>query len=204
MIHVVARPEPVHFNDAVRKPGLKYLAATPQPTADEWKSHAYWSRVKDDLYDAYDHVCAYSCFWIPPTGSRTCDHFKPKDWKPKLAYEWKNFRLMNGILNGRKTNHRHLLDPFKIQDGWFVLDFPSLLVHPASNLPSKTSAKVQTTIDVLKLNDDGTCRRERTDWLRAYCIGPMDFAFLQTMAPFLALELQRQNLASTITSIMRF
>lgn len=121
-----------------------------------------------------------------------------------LAYEWNNFRLMCGTLNGRKKNRRDLLDPFRIQDGWFIIDFPSLLVSPNTQLPLKLSKKVQTSIDVLKLNDDGTCRGTRRHWLRAFCTQGITFEFLRSNSPFLAKELERQNLVSTIASMMQF
>ena len=204
MIRVDLQPVPNDFDNIIREPGMKFLATTPHPTQAQWKSHDYWSRVKEELYDSYQHVCAYSCHWIPPEGSRTCDHFIPKDRKPTLAYEWKNFRLMCGVLNGRKQNRTDLLDPFRIQDAWFTLEFPSLLVFPNDTLSAYLSKRVQTTINVLKLNDDGTCRATRRHWLRAYCTQGIPIDFLRSMAPFLTKELERQNLVSTIASIMQF
>ena len=204
MIPVAPQSKPAKFNALVRKPGLAFLSATPNPNQAEWKSHAYWLFVKDDLYAAYGQVCAYSCHWIPGEGNRTCDHYVPKNEKPKWAYEWKNFRLACGTVNGRKGKRRDVLDPFLVQDGWFAIQFPSLLVVPRDELDAQQAKKVQTTIDALGLNDDGTCLQTRRAWLRDFCVFNLPINFLQKKAPFLSQELNRQNLLLSIAAIMQF
>ena len=205
MIRVTRQPEPEVFDELVRKPGSKYLADVPHPTSKQWAAHDYWTRVKDELYEAYGQVCAYSCFWIPmTTGFRTCDHFVPKASTPKLAFEWTNYRLCCGTMNGRKQTHEDVLDPFKLKDGWFVIDFPSLLVRAADGLTPNEASKIATTIKALGLNDEGTCRRERCHWLREYCQQGWRIEYLETKAPFLASELRRQHLVRKIRDVMRF
>lgn len=210
MIRVIDQPEPPDFNDRVRIPGRQFLVATPQPSASEWRTHRYWNRVSDALYQTYGQICAYSCHWIPPdTGFRTCEHFVPKDAQPDMAYEWRNYRLVCGVLNGRKGT-RQVVDPFLIQDGWFVIDFPSLMVKPAVGMAADRATAVNDTIVILGLNDEGTCVPARLEWLRSYCQvwhaggGPAAIQHLRRFAPFLAKEIVRQRLEDRICGMMDF
>lgn len=205
MIRVAAQPEPSDFADKVRRPGEVFLVATPQPSTAEWKSHSYWTRSIPDLYKAYRGICNFSCHWIPPdTGSKTIEHFKPKSKHPKLAYEWSNFRLMCGTLNGRKKDFEDVLDPFVINDDAFIIQFPSLLVKSYPGLPPTDEKSAEDTIKRLRLNDAGTCLQARHDWLRPYCEGEVNFDFLQRHAPFLARELKRQKLKTVIKTMMSY
>jgi hypothetical protein len=203
MMRVDLKPEPPVFEDRVRKKGLKYLAKVPNPTTQQWADHAYWTEVKFELYDAYCGICNFVCHWIPPdTGSITVEHYKPKAKYPADAYEWANYRLMCGTLNGWKSDYEDVLDPFGITNGMFVLDFPSLLVKPSKDINAGLQAQVKATIDRLKLNDEGTCIKARARYLKRYCLGEVDFPYLKSDAPFIAFELERQGLVTDIKTIM--
>ncbi|HEX8070836.1 MAG TPA: hypothetical protein VF546_12845 [Pyrinomonadaceae bacterium] len=205
MMHIDPRPEPDIFNARVRVPGLKYLAANPRPTTGEFNNHSYWRRILQNLHDAYRGICAYSCHWIPyDTGADTVEHFLPKDIHPNQAYEWDNYRLVCATLNGRKGTFGDVLDPFHIEDGWFVLDFPSLQVKPADGLDDTLTAQVWATITRLKLNHDGTCLKARERYVKNYCKGCITMEFLWEEAPFIAYELERQGLVATINDIMGY
>lgn len=206
MIRVTAQKEPARFDTDVRQPGLKYLRKKrTKPTTKEWRSRAYWTEVIPEMYDAYGGICHFSCHWIPrDTGSVTIEHFQPKSKFPKLAYEWDNFRLMCGTLNGRKKDYQDVLDPFKVGDAMFMIDFPSLLVKPSAGLKSADATKVNKTIARLRLNDNGTCLHAREHWVRSYCEGNITFAFLKSHAPFLARELERQSLVDDIKKLMPY
>ena len=204
MIPVALQPEPAHFHKRVKQPGQQFLERTPAPIKN-WKNHEYWKRILGDLHTAYNGICAYSCHWIPcDTGSRTVEHFKPKELYPQEAYRWENYRLVCGTLNGRKGNYEDVLDPFAIKKGWFALDFPSLLVRPGDGVPPALAGQVYATIKRLGLNDEGTCLQARINWLRDYIQVPFPLAYLETKAPFLAQELRRQNLTETIRELMGF
>lgn len=158
-----------------------------------------------ELHTAYRGICAYSCHWIPyDTGADTVEHFKPKSRYPARAYDWSNYRLVSSTLNGRKQDREDILDPFLIKDGWFVLDFPSLLVKASADLPSEEAAKVEHTRDVLGLNDEGTCLKARVRYVRQLCEGIVTFAYLQQDAPFIAKEIERQKLRRRIRTIMGY
>ena len=204
MIPVQLQPEPPHFFEKVQKPGQKFLKETPDPTK-HWEKHEYWRKILKDLYVIYNRTCAYSCHWIPPdTGAKTVEHFKPKKMYPQEAYQWENYRLVCSTLNGRKKDFEDVLDPFIVQEGWFVLDFPLLEVRPGDGIPTLIAEKVKETISRLGLNDEGTCLQMRMSWLRDYIMVPFPFSYLETKAPFLASELKRQQLIEDIRKIMLF
>lgn len=202
MIHITPVDEPDNFGMLVREPGRRFLVRTPSPTSLQWKKHNYWGRIRDHLHEVYGCICAYSCHWIPhDTGFRTVEHFKPKEVYPNEAYEWENYRLVCGTLNGRKGT-RQVLDPFQIENGWFVIKFPALLVVPSEELDCVRTQEVQSTIDCLKLNDEGTCLKSRERYVLDYCTGQFPFSHLQREAPFIAAELQRQGLVEEIKHII--
>lgn len=200
MIHVEPQPPPDNFDKLVRQPGLKLLSQCPKPKGSQWKT--YWTKIAPDLHAAYGGICSYSCHFIQyDTGWRTVEHFKPKDDYPSDAYEWTNYRLVCGVLNGRKGK-RTVLDPFEIKDGWFVMEFPSLLVKPAQNLTEAQKVNVRSSCEILGLNDEGSCMNSRQQYVKDYCNGEITFDYLRRNAPFIAAELQRQNLIEEIKNIM--
>ena len=201
---VTPKGEPADFDDRVRRPGAAFLAATPQPTPVAWRNHRYWLRSANDLADSYDRICAYSCHWIPNTDGRSVEHFRPKSLYPPEAYEWSNYRLVFGVLNGCKGDNEDVLDPFVVQEGWFVIEFPSLLIKPGAGLHPDIEAAVWSTCDRLHLNAEDKCLKDRFHYLQAYCLGGMTFEFLSQSAPFLARELVRQGLRDLIPAIMNF
>jgi hypothetical protein len=200
MIHVEPQPEPDKFDKLVRQPGRKFLSQCPKPKGNQWRP--FWKKIAPDLQSAYGSICSYSCHFIQyDTGWRTVEHFKPKDDYPSDAYEWSNYRLVCGVLNGRKGK-RIVLDPFEIGDGWFVMDFPSLLVKPAQNLDEARKRAVSSSCEILGLNDEGSCMNSRQQYVKDYCKGEITFDYLRRNAPFIAAELQRQNLVEEIRNIM--
>ena len=191
---VKLQPEPSDFFTKVQKKGEEFQAKTPKPTEREWKAHRYWQLALDDLYTAYSGICAFSCHWIPPlTGGKSVEHFKPKSKYPEEAYHWDNYRLVCGTLNGRKGYHEDVLDPFTLQENWFVLHFPSLQLRPGEHLSETDDKRVVDTIKRLKLNDQ-ICLDERKSWLIPYVTGKCPILYIEEKAPFLAYELKRQQL----------
>lgn len=201
MIPITQQPEPTDFERKVRSKGIAFLQTVPRPKI--WDKREYWRESLRDLSGAYNQVCAYSAQWIPSIeGSPTVDHFIPKSVKPELAYEWSNFRLSCLKMNARKRDFQDVLDPFQIAPGWFILDFPSLLIKANPDLDEGVKNQVRSTIKRLKLNDDDDCVKHRQDWLMRYCEGKINFDFLKETAPFIAYELERQNLVESIAFIM--
>lgn len=202
MIPIPVQAEPLNFDQEVRRRGADFLKHCSSPTPRQWMSHAYWRAVEEDMHRAYSGICAYSCHYIPrDAGSRSIDHFRPKSLQPELAYEWSNYRLSSRLLNARKGD-RTVVDPFTLVDGWFVLDFPSLLVKPGATLGAEDKRRVIETIELLGLNDESTCMHRRAGYMLDYCRGEISFNVLRRDAPFLARELERQGLVEEITRMM--
>lgn len=97
------------------------------------------------------------------------------------------------LLNSRKGDVGHILDPFFIRDGWFVIEFPTLLVKAAPRLQKRLRVQVTKTRDVLRLNDDNTCLMTRQQYVMDYCRGEISFVHLEKRAPFLATEMKAQG-----------
>jgi len=148
VIHVEPQPEPPGFDAQVRQRGLRALA--------EGRAEVppYWRACLPDLYERYRGLCAYLCVLIPRgTGAHSVDHFVPKSKRPDLAYEWSNYRLASALMNAKKREFDDVLDPFEVEDGWFIVELSFLQVMPSPALDEATRAKVQATIDRLGLND---------------------------------------------------
>ena len=202
MIRIIYVKEPEEFDAKVRARGSAFLSQNSNPKGADWDNKEYWRDAIGWLREAYDEVCAYFCHWIPlDVGASSVDHFVCRDSEPALAYEWINFRLASSRANSRKGT-ASVLDPFTIQDGWFVLEFPSLLVAANKTLPLSTQNAVKDTIKVLKLNDEHTCVRARLRWIEQYIEHIDSKPFLQKHAPFIYKELERQNLLEDIRTMM--
>ena len=205
MIRVKSKEAPPDFDRVVRSPGQKFLTTHRRPTAKQFRSHNYWVKILKQLHENYNGICAYSCHFIPyDTGSDTVEHFKPKSLHPSEAYSWNNYRLVCATLNGRKGNREDVLDPFVIDDSWFSLEFPSLLVKPTRDLNKNLKKMVFTTCMRLGLNDENTCLKSRERYIKDYCQGHIDFFYLSRDAPFIARELRKQNLVDRIRDIMDY
>lgn len=213
MIPVTPAPIPPSFDTSVRDRGLRALAELvgeppPKPRLEgrPFKKIAdrredippdklppYWTNALDDLMEAYQRICAYSCFLIHPvTGARSVDHMAPKSRAWDRVYEWSNYRLACSRLNARKRDFTDVLDPFEVRDGWFVLELVGFQVLPAEGLPAVTAQQVESTIIRLGLNEPAfTTTRER-HWSN-YINGDVSFRILLEESPFVARELLRQG-----------
>ena len=203
MIRVEEQEEPATFAAAVREPGALFLAANPHATSNDLQQHDYWRRAAKGLYDAYDGICAYTCHKIAvDTGWATVEHFVPKSVERHLAYDWSNFRLVCGRMNARKGKHQDVLDPFRLENGVFAIDFPSLQVYPSDGLSDAVEGRAWSTIHRLRLNDD-TCIEGRHSYVDPYCRGVYELDYLAEVAPFIHREIVRQHLtASKICEVM--
>jgi uncharacterized protein (TIGR02646 family) len=194
VIPVQRQPEPPNFEAAVRARGRKItLPAAPVPSVF-WKNKEHWRNALDDLYRAYNGVCAYSGMHIHPvTGNRTVEHFLPKRDFPEQAYEWNNYRLICGLMNGRKNRFTDVLDPFDIPPDTFTLNPQSgaISVHP--NCPPSLQLAAFSTIDRLRLNDGELQDIRHGDHFR-YANGDWTEAELLRQNPFVHHCLAQQNL----------
>ncbi len=194
MIPVEMKPEPSNFSKQVRNPGKQFLSENSNPSSQQWRNREYWQRVLPDMREAYNGICAYSASWIPySTGNHSIDHFIPKSQQPELAYEWENYRYASARFNSRKGMHA-VVDPFKLLPKSFILDFSSFFIKPNPKLSVKEQHSLRETIERLKLNDDEDLVIERQTCSLDYLNNEISLAHLQKRYPFIAFELERQNL----------
>lgn len=143
-------------------------------------------------------VLTSSIYLEPGVGGITTDHFIPKSIRPDLAYERSNFRLACQRVNSKKGNSQNILDPFKISDGWFQLEFLTGTVFPDPLLSDAVISKITRTIEILGLNLPYARKRRSQDF--SMLIGNQFsedfFSFLKDRSPFIYKEAVRQNLLS--------
>ncbi len=185
MIHVDLQPEPPHFDERVRQPGLRAIAERKDPLPPLWRA------ILPDLYERYRGICAYLCVLIPRgTGAPSVDHAAPKSKRRDLAFEWTNYRLVSLLMNARKHAFEDVLDPVEIPDGWFVLELSFLQVLPSPDLDDATRARVEATIDRLGLNDQ-ECIGARALYYQPFVEGHLSLDQLAEWSPFVAREVLR-------------
>lgn len=212
MIRVELAPEPEDFGQKVRQKGLDAIAelvgeipsnkrrgpkrkklADSREKIPSDKFPPFWRDALDDMLDSYSRICAYMCVYIERiTGAPTVDHVVAKSRTWDQVYEWSNFRLACSAMNSRKGVIPDLLDPMKIQNGWFTVEFVEFQVIPAEHLDDKLWQQVDDTITKLGLNDF-ECTRLRETYVEDYKKGDISFDYLRKRAPFLVMELERQG-----------
>lgn len=200
MMFIEPQPEPINFNKEVREKGIKFLAKHPRPKS--WKNYEYWRKSIPNMYIVYKGICAYSMEWIPDSlTDPTIDHFQAKSKRPELAYEWSNFRLACNRFNRLKLNYEDVLDPFQIGCEWFWMHFPSLQLLPNKNLNDRDKDKILSTIRRLNLNGTQSIR-SRSRWIYNLRDNHISFDFVKENAPFIAHELERQEMLNKLTVVM--
>jgi len=201
LIRVAPKTEYPGFDAQVRRPGAAFLATCSNPTSEQFRKKNFWSRAAKELHAAYSGICAYTATYLPEQGS--VDHFVPKTLKPELAYEWSNYRLASGRINSQKGNQTNILDPFVIDNDWFEIDIPSCLLRAKNDLSKELREQVNATINSLRLNADDFYVQERCNILIDYAKGEISLSFLKGRYPFLAKEVERQNLGPRLLSLFK-
>lgn len=201
MIRVAQQPEYEGFDQSVRQRGQAFLRGNPNPNSQQFKKHNYWSSCLQNLHAVYQGQCAYTSRHLVETGS--VDHFLPKSRYPHLAYEWDNFRLARQVINSRKGNSEEVVDPFQVEQGWFVLDLPSCLVKAGEELTAEIRASVNRTINTLALNQDERLVQERCDLLVNLADGDITLRYLDRHYPFLSSEVRRQNVETDLADLFK-
>lgn len=197
MIHVDPKPEPDDFNEKVRIPGNSFLERNPSPRGRDWNRNSFWVRCSDQLYAAYNGICAYTGEWFSKSSTTpSVDHFLPKSTHSELAYEWSNYRLTTQRMNSFKSD-KIVLDPFTVKNGDLTIDFPSCLIKPNAAMNPAQKSKALLTIKILHLNEEEMVNN-RLDIVMDYARGSIDRSFLEKRYPFIQSELNRQNLLDTV------
>ena len=117
--------------------------------------------------------------------------------EPRQAYEWDNYRLACSLMNARKREFSDVLDPFLVEDDWFVLNLGTFKVEPAPGLPPEVKAQVDETLTRLGLDSReyrNMCRRYFDSYWRPLVPHqPVPLWSLERDAPFLVREMRRQG-----------
>ncbi|MDR1179769.1 MAG: hypothetical protein LBK44_04625 [Spirochaetales bacterium] len=201
MIPVAKQPEPEVFNEKVRMPGQLFLKNNPSPKSIQFRHHNYWRHIKENLYQQYKNICAYTGEWFPEPSS-SVDHFIPKSIEPQLAYEWDNYRLTTDIMNSIKGDKTDIADPFEVQFGWFVIILPGCSITPCKNLNELDRKKIDNTITALQLNSYGRIT-SRYNIISAYINEDITFDFLKEKYPYIAYELERQGSREEVADLFK-
>jgi hypothetical protein len=188
MIRVKPSKAPNTFDAKCRKPGKKWLAAN----AGYRRPKDYWSQFEPQLRGAFGDRCGY-CAMV--TMKSQVDHFIPVAIlkirkQDQRAYDWKNFRYGEGVLNQRKSNHL-VLDPFKVRNNWFQIQLPSLQLLLTNAVPKTQRKLAEFTIERLGLRDSEVVVRYRRKWFEMYCRRKMTLEGLKEVAPMIAKSVER-------------
>ncbi len=199
MIPVQAKPEPAGFQQKVCNPGQKWLkdngypksGAVPKGMSSELKP--LWREVLQDLHDAYEGICAYSCTFIEPLHqAHSVDHFIPKSKAVELAYVWSNYRLASRGMNTKKLDHTDVLDPFDITNDTFYIEFGEGRIYANPELAPNIREDAERTITRLNLNSK-QFRERRQGHYDDYRSG-IPLEYLKRHSPFVWYEIVRQKL----------
>jgi len=180
--------EPEGFHDRCRKRGREWLKANPTYR----RPRDYWSEFEPQLRAVFGGLCGY-CAMV--TMRSQVDHFIPVAvlkvrGHDQQAYEWRNFRYGEGVLNQRKSNHL-VLDPFKVKDNWFEVQLPGLQLVLTTAVPQTQRKLAEFTIARLGLRDSEVVVRYRKKWFEMYRARKMDIEGLREVAPLIASAVER-------------
>ena len=125
--------------------------------------------------------------------SGTVDHGISFNEDPLLAYEWSNYRFIDGWINSSKNKQvaADLLDPFEVQEGWFEISLPSLQLVLTDAVPAEFRARAENTLKKLPLRNDERILRPRRKWLSLY-EKTGDLEMLREMAPLIAAAVEKK------------
>lgn len=183
-VHAAGRPPRLLYARPEDIPGSAFAPCWTDVRAVDGKS------ALDDLMDAYGQYCAYLAMRIErATGSPTVDHFVAKELDWQLVYEWSNYRLAAGCVNGAKGT-REVVDPFQVRPGWFELDLDTCYVRRGHTAPVPVQALIDETLKILNLRQ---CIAQRSDFIVRYRGQAIDLPHLEMYAPFIAAEFRRQG-----------
>lgn len=190
MIRVRPRPPPADFDARVRQPGLHWLRSHPIGSPEN-----YWLRCKTALAEAFEHRCAYLAL---RTRAGEVDHFISCSEDRSLAYEWSNYRYCESAINKRKSRlpAAKWLDPFEVEDGWFELDDPDLILRVTDRCPPEVRQRAQNTLRRLRLDDDDVIVSNRRYLVQAFEAGDIKLAPIERDDPLLARMLRRRGAAA--------
>jgi hypothetical protein len=122
------------------------------------------------------------------------DHFIPvsilkRRREDRRAYEWDNFRYVEGVLNQKKGNCI-VLDPFEVQDDWFQLILPSMQLILTDKVPRRLRKRAEFTLKRVGLGHSEVVVRYRQEWFEMYRERKLTLEGLCDVAPQIALAVE--------------
>ena len=188
MIPFQLAAEPPAFEEKCRQPGRTWLAE--HPGYDRPKD--LWSAFEPDLNRAFKSLCGW-CAMLTMRGQ--VDHFIPvatlkSTGRDELAYEWSNFRYIDGWLNQKKST-AEVLDPFAVQVGWFEILLPSMQLVATESIPAHFKDRAEFTLERLGLRDHEVIVRYRNIWFDMYRNKGLSLDELRFRAPLIAEAVER-------------
>lgn len=178
----VAHPirKPRNFTRDCETPGKAWEHAHPNSN----KFPALWQKFQPELADGFHDRCGW---WAMRIADGAVDHYLSKTKHRKRAYLWTNYRYISPSVNSSKGTHdKKVLDPFKIQPGWFEVQLPSMLLRRTALVPPAFQAKADFTLKQLRLVSGHKVRRNRRAWYEDYKKGLITQAGLAAYAPLVA------------------
>lgn len=188
MIRVSRPQEPATFDTECRKPGLAWLA-----DLDHNPRHRpLWREFTAQLREAYGRRCGFLAMYI---ANGTIDHWVSLRTDRSLAYEWGNFRFVDGQVNSAKKPswEGQLLDPYEVQDDWFELHLPSLQLLVSPHLAGIARERAEFTLRKLRLDHGEDIIRLRREWLQMYEEHKIALEGLDDKAPLLARAIRKRD-----------
>lgn len=187
MIRVPRVDEPAEFDARCRARGREWLANHPGAT----RPKALWREFVGHLATGFGHRCGYSAIHIQ---SGTIDHFLGWQRHPELAYEWTNFRYVDGRINAKKQSaDEGVLDPFEIGDDWFEILIPSLQLRVTDAIPAELRDRARYTLERLGLDHDEHVIAYRAQWYCMYHCSELSLEGLRRVAPLIARAIQNAD-----------
>jgi hypothetical protein len=181
-------PEPDGFDEQCRQKGSTWLQNNP----DCKRPKDFWSPFRHALAEGFSHRCGYGAMWI---SNGTVDHFISVHSDKALAYDWQNFRYIEGWINSSKNKRKEsdILDPFEVENGWFEILLPSLQLIVSDTVSNTHRQRAENTLECLHLRDDERIIRQRREWYRMYQEGELSLDGLRRKAPLIAAAIDKQN-----------
>ena len=184
MIPFRQKDEPATFDTECRAAGRKWLSENP---AYKDRPKDFWTPFEPNLRSAFDSMCGW-CAMLIMKGQ--VDHYIPvstlkKTGNDQLAYEWQNFRYIDGWINQKKLD-AEVLDPFVVETGWFEITLPSLQLLPTDKIPPAYKDLAAFTLKRLGLRDHEVVVQYRESWFSLYRRNELTLGGLRQRAPLIA------------------
>ena len=178
--------EPTDFDLNCRQHGLAWLASNP----DCKRPKDFWSPFRLELAKGFSDRCGYGAMWIP---NGEVDHFVSVNANKALAYEWSNYRYIEGWINSCKGKKTEILDPFMVESGWFEILLPSLQLVIGDAIPAEFKQRAENTLTWLHLRDDERILKQRRAWYQQYQEDSLSLDGLRKKAPLIAAAVEKQS-----------